>query len=184
MGPGQDPTNMVVNSQIQLPAHMLIGGLCCLSWLPPLHVLATGPRHNMGTCTWVCAHDRLSSKMLLMLVPSWWTRRRCWEPQGPLKLMWMPGSTHQGPHSCRYYAGEGLIQWVAIHPPRSGTTICTGTWHPAPLTLPPLAGEVYTYQSSMYKVWKRWSLLQIHRHLYKAMRIRKKSGKQDSITGI
>lgn len=69
------------HSQIQLPVHMLVACLCCLSWLPPLHVLAADPCYNIGTCNWVCAHDRLRPLLLLALVPSWRTRRRHWEPQ-------------------------------------------------------------------------------------------------------
>lgn len=156
------------------------------SWLQPFLlalastmtcIFAADPWYypGIGNGPWVCAHHRPWPLLPTAPVPSRWNWKHHWRLQESGSLC-RAHSAHQRPWL--------PIPWTSVAwsketlPPRFGAIALPPHWSQVSdcPRKSPSTGECLFLLQSLHKFWKRWLLLQMHRHLCIATGIMKNQG--------
>ena len=170
-------------------------GPYCLLWPPPLHVclqltFVTTQAPVAGPYSQVCVHHWLQLPPLSTLVPTCWTQR-C-HPRAPTALAASVDPLQCSPRTTQLLMLWTPSFWASESPFLPWTLRCHTPLHFAPCTtrpkitahssVPPSSDGGFPLPKSAHKVWKRWLLLQMCRHLHQAMGIMKNQGKKYDFT--
>lgn len=169
------PLQLPVGLQLA-PSHCCLPGLHhylynCM-WPLPLH------RHLQLAPTAECVHNIhwLMTPMQPALFPSHQNWRHCWVQQN-LQLLKISHSAQLGPHSCRSCRCCSIWlepKWYTPLDPVG--TLHHYTQFTAHSSMSPPTCERLLLLKPVHKVWKRWLLIQVHRHLCKAMVVMNNQG--------